>query len=126
MIILTADEVITLHEKLITATGGSNGIRDIGLLESALSGCYQSFGGEDLYPDVMEKAARMAYTICKNHPFIDGNKRTAITSMLVILRMNDIFLQYTQQELVALGLGIADGKADYYSIVAWINTHIKN
>ena len=126
MIILTSGEVIKLHEKLITATGGSPGIRDIGLLESAVLGCYQTFGGQDLYPTVVEKAARMAYAVCKNHPFIDGNKRTAIASMLVILCMNDIFLLYDQKELVTLGLGIADGSIDYEDIVAWIKTHIKN
>jgi len=126
MIILTSDEVIKLHEKLIVATGGSPGVRDIGLLESALFGCYQTFDGQELYLTVIEKAARMAYAVCKNHPFIDGNKRAAVTSMLVILRMNDIFLQYAQHELVALGLGIADSSIGYEDIVAWINAHIKN
>ena len=126
MIILTTDEVVELHKKLTIATGGSPGIRDIGLLESAVLGCYQSFDGQDLYPTIVEKAARMAYAVCKNHPFIDGNKRAAVTSMLVILRMNDIFLLYAQKELVTLGLGIADGSIDYEDIVAWINAHIKN
>ena len=125
MIILTTDEVTELHKKLIIATGGSPGVRDIGLLESAVLGCYQSFDGEDLYPTVVEKAARMAYAVCKNHPFIDGNKRAAVTSMLVILRMNNISLSYTQQELVMLGLGIADGNVDYEGIVAWVNEHMK-
>jgi len=123
MMILTTTEVIELHEKLVIATGGHPGVRDTGLLESAVLGCYQSFGGEDLYPTVAEKAARMAYAVCKNHPFIDGNKRAAVTSMLVILRMNDITLLYTQQELVKLGLGIADGSIDFKDIVAWINAH---
>ena len=125
MILLTLDEVTELHEKLITATGGSSGIRDSGLLESAVMGCYQSFGGEDLYPTVVEKAGRMAFAVCKNHPFVDGNKRVAVASMLVILRMNDIFLLYTQQELVTLGLGIADGSFDYEDIVEWIKAHLQ-
>jgi death-on-curing protein len=125
MILLTANEVVELHEKLIAATGGSSGIRDIRLLESAVLGCYQSFGGEDLYPTIIEKAARMAFTICNNHPFIDGNKRVAVASMLIILRINDISLLYTQQELVTLGLGIADSSIDYKDIVTWINKHIK-
>ena len=124
MTILTTSEVIELHEKLIAATGGSYGLRDKGLLESAVLGCYQSFGGEDLYPTVIEKSAWLAYAICKNHPFIDGNKRVSVTSMLVLLRMNNISLSHTQQELIAFGLGIADGSFDYESIVAWINAHI--
>ena len=81
MKILTTNEVVELHEKIIAATGGSFGIRDLGLLESAVLGCYQSFGGDDLYPTAIEKAARMAYAVCKNHPFIDGNKRVAVASM---------------------------------------------
>ena len=112
MIVITISEVVEIHEKLIAVTGGSPGLRDMGLLESAVLGCYQSFGGIDLYPSVIEKAARMAFAICKNHPFIDGNKRVAVTSMLVILRMNDISLAYAQRELVMLGLGIADGGID--------------
>jgi death-on-curing protein len=126
MIVLTLDELILLHEKLILATGGSQGVRDIGLLESALFGCYQSFDGKDLYPTIIEKAARMAYAICNNHPFVDGNKRTAIASMLVTLRMNDVTMLFTQQELVVLGLGIADGSIDYEGIVEWLAAHQEN
>jgi len=124
MIILTTDEVITMHEKLVAATGGSPGIRDMGLLESAVLGCTQTFGGEEIYPTVVEKAARMAYSLCKNHPFIDGNKRVAVTALLVILRMNNVSLQYTQQELITLGLKTADGNINYEDIVVWVNSHL--
>ena len=123
MIVLTISEVIELHEKLLKATGGSPGIRDIRLLESAVFGCYQAFADEDLYPSIVEKAARMAFAVNKNHPFIDGNKRVAVTSMLVMLRMNGIDLKYTQKELIRLGLGVADGSIDFKDIVAWINSH---
>ena len=123
MIILTVDEIVILHEKLIAATGGAHGIRDRELLESAVLGCYQSFGGEDLYPSVVEKAARMAFAICKNHPFIDGNKRSAVTAMLVMLRLNDIPMSFSQQELVKFGLGIANSDIDYDEIIRWINTN---
>jgi len=124
MITLTTDEIIELHEKLANATGGSTGVRDFGLLESAVLSSYQSYGGQDLYPTIIEKAARTAYAICKNHPFIDGNKRVAVTSMLIILRMNDTSLLYTQQELITLGLGIADGSIGYEDIVAWLHAHV--
>ena len=126
MITLNVSEVIALHDKLITATGGSLGLRDFGLLESAVLGCYQSFGDVELYPSVIEKAARIAYSVCKNHPFVDGNKRVAVTSMLVMLRINNITLSYTQDELVALGLGIADGSVNHNEIVMWINKHLKS
>ena len=122
MIILTVSEVKNMHEKLIAVTGGSPGVRDVRLLESAVIGCYQSFSGEDLYPTIVEKAARMAYAVCKNHPFVDGNKRVAVTCMLVMLRLNNISILYTQQELIALGLGIADGSYNYIDILSWVKT----
>jgi death-on-curing protein len=125
MLTLSVANVVELHEKIITATGGSCGLRDFGLLESAVIGCYQSFGGVDLYPTVIHKAARIAYAICKNHPFIDGNKRTAITSMIVLLRMNGIALSYSQQELVLLALEIANDNIEYEGIVGWISKHIE-
>jgi len=124
MIILTVAEIIGIHEKLTAATGGSPGLRDMGLLESAVLGCYQSFGDVELYPTIIEKAARMAYALCKNHAFVDGNKRIAVTAMLVLLRLNDVTLTYTQQELISLGLGIADGSLDYAAVLAWINAHL--
>jgi len=126
MIILTTDEIIVMHNKLINSTGGSHGIRDMGLLESAVMGCSQTFGSNELNPTVVEKASRMAYSICKNHPFIDGNKRVAVTALLVILRMNDVSLSFLQPELISLGLGIADGSIDYEEIISWVHTHIKN
>ena len=124
MIVLTVSEISKLHEKLISATGGAPGIRDIGLLESAVLGCGQTFGGKELYPTIVEKAAWTAYAICRNHPFVDGNKRVAVTSMLVTLRLNRVQLRYTQQELIELGLGAARGDVDYEGIAAWIETHI--
>jgi death-on-curing protein len=124
VIILTVDEVIRLHSKLIAATGGSDGLRDKGLLESAVLNCYQTFGGEELYPSVIEKAARLAFGICANHPFVDGNKRAAVTSLLMILRLNDITISYTQKELVALGLGVADRSLDYGAVAGWVCSHL--
>ncbi|MCL2108174.1 MAG: type II toxin-antitoxin system death-on-curing family toxin [Oscillospiraceae bacterium] len=120
MIALTIEEIILLHEKIIAVTGGASGLRDYGLLESAVFGCYQSFGGQDIYPTVLEKAAGLAYAICNNHAFIDGNKRIAVTAMLVFLRMNDIKLNYTQQELISLGLGMASGSMSYEDVRAWL------
>jgi death-on-curing protein len=120
VIVLNVSEVAALHEKLIDATGGSRGLRDAGLLESAVMNCYQSFGDDELYPSVTEKAAHMAFGLCKNHPFVDGNKRTAVAAMLVMLRVNDIELSYSQPELVALALGIAGGEMDYEHIVEWV------
>jgi len=123
MTVLTVSEVIRLHEKLIAKTGGLSGVRNLDLLESAVLNCMQTFDGEDLYPTITEKAAQMAYSICKNHPFIDGNKRIAILSMLMMLQMNDINLYYTQPELINLGLGIADNTIADTGILDWIKRH---
>jgi death-on-curing protein len=123
VIILTVDEIIMLHSKLIAATGGSDGLRDRGLLESAVLNCYQTFDGKELYPGIIEKAAWLAFGICANHPFVDGNKRVAVTSLLTILRLNDVAISYTQKELVALGLGIADRSLDYEAVAGWVRSH---
>jgi len=122
--ILTVNEALGMHRKLIAKTGGLDGVRDIGILEMSVLSCTQTFNDEELYPSVIEKAARVAFSICKNHPFVDGNKRTAILCMLTALRINQIeLIKYTQTELVSLGLGIADGSIDYQDIVLWIKEH---
>lgn len=125
MIILTKEEVLRLHEKLLEKTGGLPGVRDMGMLESAVLNCMQTFNETELYPTVLEKSARTAFSICKNHPFNDGNKRTAILTMLVILKLNSINLTYSQKELIDLGLGIADGSVNYENIIDWIKQHSK-
>ena len=121
--ILTATETLEMHRKLIEKTGGLDGVRDMGMLEMSVLSCAQTFGEEELYPSIVEKAARVAFSICKNHPFVDGNKRTAILAMLTVLRINQVELNYTQTELISLGLGIADGTIGYQDIVLWIKAH---
>jgi len=123
MIILTIDEIINLQEKLILATGGSTGLRDLGLLQSAFFSAVQSFDDEDLYKNIEEKSARLAFAITKNHPFVDGNKRIGIFVMLMTLKLNNVQIKYEQKELVSLGLGIADGSIEFSDILIWINGH---
>lgn len=124
MINLTVNEIIFLHEKLIQRTGGMSGLRDIGMLESAVYNVIQSFGEQDAYPTPFERAARLAYAIIMNHPFNDGNKRTGILVMLITLRLNNIYIKYTQDELIVLGLSIADGNKRYKDILAWMKSHL--
>lgn len=123
MINLTIDEITYLHEKLIQKTGGMSGIRDIGMLESAVYSAMQSFGDEEVYPTPIERAARLAYSVTMNHPFIDGNKRTGMLVMLMTLKLNHIAIEYTQQELICLGLSVADGSNGYEQILNWIKVH---
>ena len=96
-----------MHEKLIIASGGSNGLRDIGLLESAIENSKATFAGEDLYKSIEEKCSNICYSIISNHAFIDGNKRIGIYVMLMLLEYNGIKLNFTQKELIDLGLGTA-------------------
>lgn len=124
MILLTLEEILSLHSKIIKQTGGSDGLRDRGLLESAIYSANASFDGMDVYPTCIEKAARLAFSITNNHAFVDGNKRIGIFVLLMTLRLNNITIKYTQAELIALGLGIADGSLDYDAILAWIRTHM--
>ena len=88
MIRLTKKQVLMLHTQLIESTGGSDGIRDEGLLDSALESPFQSFGGEELYPSIQAKAARLCYGLVKNHAMVDGNKRIGAHTMLVFLAVN--------------------------------------
>ena len=123
MILLTVDEIIELHTKLIGRTGGSDGLRDAGLLESAVYSAQGSFGDEELYPTVAEKAARLMFALVSNHAFVDGNKRIGVFVMLMTLKLNGITLDYTQRELIDLGLAAASGNARYEDILKWIHNH---
>lgn len=123
MIRLTKEQILMLHAQLIEATGGCNGIRDEGLLDSALESPFHSFGGEELYPSIQAKAARLCYGLVKNHAMIDGNKRIGVHAMLVFLTVNGCELRYTQKELSDLILDVADGKKEYEDILQWILEH---
>ena len=115
--------IIKLHEKLIKATGGSNGLRDERLLESALENSKATFDGADLYPTIEEKCTTICFSLVNNHPFVDGNKRIGVYVMLVLLEYNGIKLNFTQKELVDLGLGIATGELKQNDILNWIKNH---
>lgn len=120
---LTISQVKALHEDLIEQTGGSLGVRDDGLLESALNSPFQTFDGESLYPSIQQKASRLAYSLICDHPFIDGNKRIGIHTMLVFLELNGIVLDYSQEELVSVGLGLASGRMGDKELLLWIISH---
>ena len=124
MIILSKDQILLLHEELIDATGGSHGLKDEGLLESALASPFQSFDGKDLFPSVYQKAARLGFGLASNHAFIDGNKRIGAHAMLVLLILNGVEIEYSQEELINLFLGVASGKKDYPDVLSWIILHL--
>ena len=125
MILLSKEQVIMLHKHLIKNTGGSEGIRDEGMLDSALSNPFQSFGGAELYPSIQAKAAQICFGLVKNHPMIDGNKRLGAHVMLVFLALNGYELFYTQQELSDMILALASGKIGTEAVMQWIIGHQK-
>lgn len=125
MIILSKEQVLMLHERLIEATGGSKGIRDEGMLDSALANPFQSFGGEELYPSIQAKAAQLCYGLVKNHAMLDGNKRLGTHVMLVFLALNGYELTYSQKELSDTILALAAGEIHADDLLQWIIRHQK-
>ncbi len=125
MIRLTERQVLSVHEMMINATGGLGGTRDMGLLQSALNAPFQTFGGKEVYPSLLSKAAAMCRSVISNHPFVDGNKRTGIHVMLIFLELNGVQPDYTQEELIDLGLGVAAGDLDVNDILNWLSEHCK-
>ena len=123
MIILTKKQVLQMHSQLIEQFGGEAGIRDEALLDSALQSPFQTFDGEDLFPSVQAKAARLGYGLIKNHCMIDGNKRIGAHSMLVLLALNGIELKYTQKELYEMILEVASGEKEYDDLLEWVLEH---
>ena len=117
------DTVLRLHSKMILHSGGSDGIRDIGLVHSAIARASAAYGGVEAYPTLIEKAAAMGCGLAQNHGFIDGNKRIGMAVMLLILRRNAVQLAYEQQELIALGMSVAQGTADVSDVLNWIYSH---
>jgi len=122
---LSAEQVLLIHSRLIDETGGSHGIRDLGLLQSAIARPMATFGGEDLYPDLFQKAAALMESLIKNHPFIDGNKRTAISSTGLFLRINGYVLETSQGEFEDFTLKMATGKISIDDAAEWFKQYTK-
>ena len=123
MIILSKEQVLKLHTSLIKTTGGSNGIRDEGMLDLALNNPFQSFDGKDLYPSIQAKAARLCFGLVRNHAMLDGNKRLGTHVMLVFLALNGYELSYSQNELSDVILALASGNIGEKEILQWIIEH---
>ena len=123
MIRFSKEKVLLLHKILAEATGGGVGIRDEGLLDSALEGAFAGFGDKEFYPSKEEKGARLGYTLISNHAFVDGNKRIGVYVMLSFLEMNGIRIRCTDEELVHIGLSVADGTMGYEELLQWVIEH---
>ena len=120
---LTKAQILMLHNELIRETGGSGGLRDEGLLDSALNAPFQGFGDVDSFPSLQQKGARLGYGLICNHAFVDGNKRIGAHAMLLFLSLNGIELEYTQNELSDMILDVAAGNLRFEDMVKWIIKH---
>ena len=123
MIRFSVEKVKLLHRLMAEETGGSVGICDEGLLNSAIEGIYQTFDGKELYPSKEEKGARLGYSLISNHSFLDGNKRIGMHVMLTFLEVNGIRLECTNDEIAKTALGVASGEIGYDDLLAWVRNH---
>ena len=121
---LTLGEVVALHRAIVASSGGGDGIRDLGALESALAQPKATFGAEDLYPSASEKASALAFSLAMNHPFVDGNKRIAHAAMAVFLDLNGFAIEATVDDQERLMLDLAAGALSRDVLTAWVNAHI--
>jgi death-on-curing protein len=122
---LTSEQVLFLHSRLISTIGGGHGVRDIGMLLSALGRTQATFDGKELYPDIMLKAAALIDSLVRNHPFVDGNKRTAITASALFLRLNGYLLQVENREMVLFALACAQSQLSLVEIAEWFRKYSK-
>lgn len=124
MIKFSKENVLSIYEVLTLKTGGTVGIRDEGLLASALEAPYQTFSGVDLFPTLLEKGVRLGFGLVSNHPFVDGNKRIGILIMLVFFEMNGILIDFTDDEVVDMALGVASGKYSYNDLLSIVSVKL--
>ncbi|MBQ3664137.1 MAG: type II toxin-antitoxin system death-on-curing family toxin [Clostridia bacterium] len=120
MIRFSKEKVLLLHQLITEETGGDNGVRDFGLLDSALESVYQTFDGAELYPSKEEKGARLGYALISNHAFVDGNKRIGMYVMLAFLQVNGVPIHPTNEEVARVGLAVASGEMDDQDLLAWV------
>ena len=120
MIKFDKEKVLLLQQLVIESSGGGAGVRDFGLLDSAIESAYQTFGGEELYPTKEEKGARLGFNLVSNHAFVDGNKRIGMFVMLVYLEANGVKLDPSDGEVVRAALAVASSEMSYDGLLEWI------
>ncbi len=125
MLYLTVPQVLYIHQQLIEQTGGHLGLRDGGLLDSAVHRPRATFGGADLYRTIRDKAAALLESLVKNHPFIDGNKRVGYAAMEAFLRINGYVLNASEAEKYACVMAVAQGTMRFDAIVEWLKTRVE-
>ena len=122
---LTIAEALEIYQRVMQQTGGLVGIRDLGLLASAIAQPYMTFGGNELYPSLAEKAAALGFALIKNHPFADGNKRSGHAVMESFLALNDYEINASTDEQVEVILSLASGNLSREEFTEWLSNHIQ-
>jgi death-on-curing protein len=122
---LTIAEVLETYQRVMQQTGGLVGIRDLGALESAIAQPYMTFGGNELYPSLAEKAAALGFSLIQNHPFADGNKRTGHAAMESFLAVNGHEISASTEEQVEIILSVASGKLNRQKFTEWLSHRIQ-
>ncbi|MDP2649918.1 MAG: type II toxin-antitoxin system death-on-curing family toxin [bacterium] len=122
---LTVKDALLLHSMAIDESGGSHGLRDLGLLESALARPQATFGGDDLYPTIFLKAGALVHSILRNHAFVDGNKRTSMFSAMTFLELNGYRFDAKQNDVVDFALKVENKRLSVEEIADWLKTHTK-
>lgn len=122
---LTAEQVLFIHSRLIAETGGAHGVRDLGLLESAVARPQATFDDKELYPDLFTKAAALMNSLVNNHPFVDGNKRTGITSAGLFLRVNGLRLAASSQEIETITMRVVRDGMEIEQLAQWLRENTK-
>lgn len=122
---IESQQVLKMHSMLIERIGGRDGVRDLSVLKSALEAPFQTFLGEDLYLTIEQKAARLCYGLIKNHAFHDGNKRIGVLTLLTFLEINEIKVEFNDEELIDIGISIATDKMSLEALTDKINQHKK-
>lgn len=125
IVYITLDEVLAIHDDMVERYGGSFGIRDLGLIQSAIARPQATFGGIDLYPTIIDKAAALFHSLIFNHAFADGNKRTSLTSTARFLYLNGYELKADQKELIDFPLRVENKHLDIEEIAKWLKEHIR-
>ena len=124
MIALTKDQIIMLNEAIYKRYGGDVGVLNEGMLDSALQAPFQTFGGEELYPETKDKIIRLAYGLIKNHSFRDGNKRIGALVLLTLLEINGYHVNASNEEFADIIMGIAASEKDDEDLKKWVEKHI--
>jgi death on curing protein len=120
---ITKEEILLIHDQVVKLHGGANRVRDMNGLESAIARPYQSFGGDDLYPSCFEKSAAIGESIIMNHPFVDGNKRTGYVLMELVLRLENVRIIATDEQLYQFVIDISTGEKRFEEIAEWLKAN---